>query len=125
MFSNKPAAIGVICLALSALSCREANSVDPGTETSLEEVNAPVSQIRERGYFDAGNGVFMIPGSSDYDLRAQIAFARAVSNFREDHPELEITMQIKIDRDDPQWKDETLEGIDGVLLLTEERVSDG
>jgi len=95
---SKNLAIALTCAVFSGCGREEARQAT-AEPTPASVSNPQLDQIRQRGYADLGEGVFLIPGRIGREVGDQLQFGQAVANFRKDHPDLEIAREIRIDGD--------------------------
>ena len=102
------------------LSACNAGAKNP-EPTPINEADPQIKQWREKGYVDLGEGVFVIPQSKGRNVMGDIAFGKALKNWRIDHPQLEITYKFEIDGDSSAGQSESssLHNRDGLVLWTQ------
>lgn len=103
LFGSRAALVGLALAGASLSGCSgikpTAAEPEPKVSGAPDRSESIARQVKERGYADLGEGVFLIPGGEGRGLKDQVQFAQAIANFRKDHPELEIAQQIKVDGD--------------------------
>jgi len=93
---------------------------EPGVEREGEGYAAEAQDlIEEKGYYYAGYGVFLVPGTKGMKTDSQAKVAQGLASIRGDYPEIEFSQTIRLDGDYSNGYSNGFHFIDGLLLIAE------